>query len=160
MNSPTNAITSLYRNEYTFAAKVMQWAFGLYFLLVGVKKFRVDGHLDPVNGLFAFANSLTEGAMGTQILAREIPGFLLYGYGLGLPFMELAAGILLLVNRHVRIAFALIAGIYLSFIFGQMYSGNTGKVGTDYLPSLVALCVAVFAWVRSRGAEGSAGIVG
>lgn len=145
-----------YRNEYAFATRIMQWAFGLYFLLVGVKKLRVDGHLDPINGIIGFAQSLTEGAMNTGILAREMPDFLLLAYGFVLPFAELGAGILLLANRYVRIGYVLIAGIYLTLIFGQMYSGNTGKIGTDYLPSLVALCVAVYAHQKDQGLQAQA----
>ena len=133
-------------NEYTFAARIMQFSFGLYFLLAGVKKLRVEGTIDPINGIHAFAKSLTEGAMGTEILAREIPDFMLLAYVYTLPAFELAAGILLLINRYVRLAFLIVGMIYLSLIFGQMYSGNTGKIGTNYLPSLVALCVAVYAY--------------
>ena len=139
-----------YRNEYAFAARIMRWAFGIYFLLVGVKKLRVDGRFSPVDGIISFAESLPAGAMNTAILAREIPDVMLLGYGYTLPFAELGAGALLLANRHVNFAYVLVAFLFLSFIFGQMYSGNTAKIGTDYLPSLVALCVAAYAHQKSN----------
>jgi len=147
--------TYFFRTEYTFASRILQWAFGLYIFLVGVKKLRVDGQFDPVDGILSFAASIQNGAMNTEILAREFPGFLLFGYGLILPLLELASGVLLLANRQVKIAYILVGLIYLSFVFGQMYSGNTGKIGTDYLPSLVALCVAVFATTKDRQAIAS-----
>jgi hypothetical protein len=39
--------------------------------------------------------------------------------------------------------------MYLTFIFGQQYDGNTSKVGTEYLPGLLTLCVAVFFAARA-----------
>lgn len=126
-----------FTNEYAFIARIMRYAFAIYFILVAVKKFRM--------GIPQFATAVTEGAMNTELLASEFPNAILYLYGLLLPIVELVAGILLLINKYVREAFVLIGLTYLSFIFGQMYSGNTGKIGTDYLPSLVALSVAVYA---------------
>lgn len=138
-------VNKLFANEYAFAAQVLRYAFAIYFIFVSIKKFRM--------GIPEFATSLTEGAMGTEILANEIPNFLLYAYGWVLTFAELAAGIMLLLNKKVQEAYTIIALIYLSFIFGQMYSGNTSKIGTDYLPSLVALCLAVFAHIKMGSAK-------
>lgn len=126
-----------YKDAYTFPAEVLRYAFAIYFILVAVKKFRM--------GIPEFATSITEGAMNTELLANEIPHILLYVYGLALPFVEFIAGFLLLINKYVREAYIMIALTYLSFIFGQMYSGNTSKIGTDYLPSLTALSIAVYA---------------
>lgn len=132
-----------YKNEYAFGAEVLRYAFAIYFILVAVKKLRM--------GIPEFADSIVGGAMNTELLAGEIPSIALYIYGLLLPVAEMLAGILLLLNKKVREAYVIIALIYLSFIFGQMYSGNTGKIGTDYLPSLMALTFAVFFRERSSG---------
>lgn len=132
----------LFKNEYSFGAEVLRYAFAIYFILVAVKKLRM--------GIPEFADSIVGGAMGTELLAGEMPAIALYAYGLVLPVVEMIAGILLLINIKVREAYALIALTYLSFIFGQMYSGNTGKIGTDYLPSLTALTLAVFFRERSQ----------
>lgn len=137
-------VNRLFRNEYSFPAFFLQYAFAIYFILVGVKKFRGDGAIS------GFANSLTEGAMGTERLAADIPAAVLMVYGYVLPIAELLAGVFLLVNKNVRLAYVIIGLIYLTFVFGQMYSGNTGKIGTDYLPSLVALSVAVFMRERDK----------
>ncbi|MCH6258873.1 DoxX family membrane protein [Puniceicoccaceae bacterium K14] len=142
--------THFFKNEYSFASNILRWSFGIYFLLVGVKKLRVDGELNPIEGILGFASSVTQGAMNTEIVAREIPSFLLYPYGLSLPFVELTAGVLLLIGWKIKFGYLLIGFTYISLIFGQMYSGNTGKIGTDYLPSLVALCIAVFAYIRNE----------
>lgn len=131
-----------FKNEYSFGAEVLRYAFAIYFILVAVKKLRM--------GIPQFADAIVGGAMGTELLAGEVPSILLYIYGLALPIVEMVAGIMLLVNFKVREAYTLIALVYLSFIFGQMYSGNTGKIGTDYLPSLVALTLAVFFREKSR----------
>ena len=128
----------LFTDEYTFGAKVMRWSFGLLFLLVGVKKLRM--------GYTGFADALVG---GDGNLAAEIPNIILYVYGLIIPAAELLAGAALLANKYVQEAYTAIALMYLSFIFGQMYDGNTSKVGTEYFPSLVALCLAVFFWKRS-----------
>jgi len=141
-----------FKNEYSFGAEVLRYAFAIYFILVAVKKLRM--------GIPEFADSVAGGAMGTELLAGEMPPIVLYIYGLALPVVEMVAGVLpvvemvagvlLLINVKVREAYVLIALTYLSFIFGQMYSGNTGKIGTDYLPSLTALTLAVFFREKSR----------
>jgi hypothetical protein len=130
---------SLFKNEYAFGAQVLRYAFGLLFVLVAMKKFRM--------GYGGFASSLTT---GDGLMAQEIPDLLLLIYGYLLPALELLAGVLLLVNMYVQEAYAVIAFIYLSFIFGQMYDGNTVKIGTEYLPSLIALSFAVFFRMRSE----------
>ena len=127
------SLSTLYRNEYSFGAKVLRLAFAILFLLVGVKKLRM--------GYTGFADALIA---GDGHLASEFPGAALYVYGLLLPAAELIAGALLLVNKYVDEAYALIALMYLTFIFGQQYDGNTSKVGTEYLPSLLALSAAVY----------------
>ena len=127
-----------FKNEYTFGARVLQYAFAIMFLLVGVKKLRM--------GYTGFADALIA---GDGHLANEFPSMLLYLYGLALPAAELIAGVLLLINKYVREAYMLIALMYLSFVFGQQYDGNTAKVGTEYLPSLMALALAVFFRERS-----------
>lgn len=131
-----------FKNEYSFGAEVLRYAFAIYFILVAVKKLRM--------GIPNFADSIVGGAMNTELLAGEVPSIILYIYGLALPILEMVAGILLLINVRVREAYILVALIYLSFVFGQMYSGNTGKIGTDYLPSLTALTLAVFFRERSQ----------
>ena len=131
-----------FKNEYSFGAEVLRYAFAIYFILVAVKKLRM--------GIPEFADSVAGGAMGTELLAGEMPPIVLYIYGLALPVVEMVAGVLLLINVKVREAYVLIALTFLSFIFGQMYSGNTGKIGTDYLPSLTALTLAVFFREKSR----------
>lgn len=116
-----------------YGATILRWAFGIMFVLVAVKKFRM--------GYGGFAESLV-GA--DNHVAREIPHFLLYIYGYLLPAAELIAGLLLIFNKHTKIAYNLIAVIYLSFIFGQEYNGNTSKVGNEYLPAMVALVVSYY----------------
>lgn len=126
-------IKKLYKNEYTFGAEVLRYAFGILFLLVGVKKFRM--------GFTGFADAIIS---GDGHLAQEFPSIILYIYGLVLPIAEFAAGLLLLLNKHVKEAYFAVAVMYLTFIFGQQYDGNTSKVGTEYLPALLALSLAVF----------------
>lgn len=131
-------LSDFYKNEYAFGAKVLRIAFGILFLLVGVKKLRM--------GYFGFAESLVA---GDGNLAQEIPHILLYVYGAILPAVELIAGVLLLVNKFTREVYVAIAAVYLSFFFGQMYDGNTSKLGTEYFPSLIALSLLVFFEMRS-----------
>lgn len=127
------------KNEYAFGAAILRYAFAIMFILVAVKKFRM--------GYTGFADSLVS---GDTLIAQEIPSIILYIYGLLLPAAELIAGILLLINKYVKEAYVLIAWMYLTFVFGQQYNGNTAKVGTEYLPSLVALSVAFFFSTRSK----------
>ena len=129
-----------FANEWSFGSNVFRLAFGIYFLLVGVKKLRM--------GYPGFAEALVS---GDDLIAQELPNVVLYIYGLALPAAELLAGGALLVNRYVKEAYFTIAVIYLSFIFGQMYNGNTGKIGTDYMPSLVALTMGVLCWKKNGG---------
>ena len=129
----SKCVKKLYANEYAFGSEVFRLAFGLLFFLVGVKKLRM--------GYTGFAEAIVA---GDGYLANEIPYLFLYVYGLALPAAELAAGIALLANKYVREAYAGIALMYLTFIFGQQYDGETGKVGTEYLPALVALTIGVF----------------
>ena len=129
-------IKKWYKNEYSFGAEVLRYAFAIYFILVAVKKIRM--------GIPQFADALVDGGLNTELLASEMPSILIYIYGLALPVVEMVAGILLLINVRIREAYTLVGLTYLTFIFGQMYSGNTSKIGTDYLPSLVALSLAVF----------------
>lgn len=78
-------------------------------------------------------------------LGREIPDIFLMLYAYLLPAAEFIVGIMLLINKGTDRAYQIIALIYLTFIFGQEYNGNTSKVGTEYLPSLTALAVAYYA---------------
>lgn len=128
----------LFKNEYTFGATVLRYAFALLFIFVGVKKLRM--------GYGGFAESLVA---ADTLTANEIPAVLLMAYGYILPAAELIAGALLLVNKYVKEAYATIAVIYLTFVFGQMYDGNTSKIGTEYMPSMIALSLAVFFRARS-----------
>lgn len=121
-----------------FVATLFRWAFGLLFILVAVKKFRM--------GYVEFVDSIVH---ADTILAGEIPSFLLIIYAYLLPIAELVAGILLIVNKQVSRAYQVIALVYLTFIFGQEYNGNTSKVGTEYLPSLVALSIAYYTYHKS-----------
>jgi uncharacterized membrane protein YphA (DoxX/SURF4 family) len=127
----------IYHCPYHFGAFVLRVAFGLLFILVAVKKFRM--------GYFGFAENLVA---GDGLMAQEIPSFLLYAYGALTPAVELAAGILLLINKHVKVGYTIAALFYLSFIFGQMYDGNTSKVGTEYIPSLLAVVAGY--WMSDR----------
>jgi len=130
-----------FKNEYDFGATVLRYAFGILFVLVAVKKLRM--------GYTGFADALVA---GDGHLAMEVPFYITYVYGLVIPGAELLAGTALLLNKHVREAYSAIALIYLSFVFGQMYDGNTSKVGTEYMPTLVALVLAVF--FRERAKKG------
>ena len=130
-----------FKNEYSFGATVFRYAFALLFILVAVKKFRM--------GYGGFAESLVT---ADTLLAKEMPHFILYLYGYLLPAAELIAGVLLAINKHTRYAYALIAVIYLTFIFGQMYNLNTAKIGTEYFPSLIALSLAVYLDEKARTA--------
>ena len=135
-----NCFKKWFQNEYSFGANVLRLAFGLLFVLVAVKKFRM-GYAGFAEGLIAKEGSL---------MAAELPSIVLLVYGYALPALELVAGVLLLANKYVKEAYALVALMYLSFVFGQMYDGNTGKIGTDYIPSLAALSFAVFFHVRAE----------
>ena len=115
-----------------FGATILRLAFAFLFILVAVKKLRM--------GYGGFAEGLVSNA--DSLLAGELPSGLLYLYGGIIPAAELLAGLALLFNRYTQKAYIAIAFIYLSFVFGQQYDGNTAKVGTEYLPSLVALVLA------------------
>lgn len=138
MNMIQDYIKKWYKNEYTFGAQVLRIAFGMLFLLVGIKKFRM--------GFTGFADTISS---GDGHLAQEIPSIFLYIYGLALPFAEFGAGLCLLLNKHIKEAYFAIAIIYLTFVFGQQYDGNTAKVGTEYLPALLTLALAVFFTIKS-----------
>lgn len=116
-----------------FGATVLRLAFAFLFILVAVKKFRM--------GYGGFADSIVS---ADNLLAKEVPSFLLYIYGYLLPAAELVAGLLLLFNKYTKAAYIIIATIYLSFIFGQEYNGNTSKVGNEYLPAMIALVLSYY----------------
>jgi hypothetical protein len=139
----SKCLKELYSSEYAFGAKILRLSFGILFVLVALKKLRL-GYTGYADGLIA----------GRGLLATEFPEMILYLYGLALPAAEMIAGILLLTNRHVQEGYALIGIMYLTFVFGQMYDGNTAKVGTEYMPSLIALTMAVFFEWRVRGKKG------
>jgi uncharacterized membrane protein YphA (DoxX/SURF4 family) len=132
-------LKKLYKDEYAFGATVLRYAFGILFLLVAVKKLRM--------GIPEFAQGLMA---GESLVAQEIPDVLLLAYGYVLPLAELAAGVMLLLNKYTKEAYALIALIYLTFVFGQMYNGNTVKVGMEYFPSLIALAMLVVFEKKSK----------
>lgn len=138
MNMIQDYMKKWYKNEYTFGAQVLRIAFGMLFLLVGIKKFRM--------GFTGFADAIVS---GDGQLAQEIPSVVLYIYGLALPIAEFGAGLCLLLNKHIKEAYFAIAIMYLTFIFGQQYDGNTAKVGTEYLPALLTLSLAVFFTIKS-----------
>ena len=120
-------------DPYHFGATMLRLAFAFLFILVAVKKLRM--------GYGGFAESLVS---GDTLMAKEIPGIILYIYGYIIPALELLVGILLLVNRYVKTSYMLVALIYISFVFGQMYNGNTSKIGTEYFPSFLVLLAAYF----------------
>lgn len=117
-----------------FAAKVLRLALGILFIFVGVKKFRM--------GYGGFAESLVT---ADTLMAKEIPNALLYLYGYILPALEFVVGVALVAGKYVKESYVTIAFIYLSFVFGQMYNGNTSKIGTEYFPSLLVLVMAYYA---------------
>jgi len=116
-----------------FGAVVLRYAFAFLFILVAVKKFRDFGGF--VNGMVLNPETL---------MYQELPHFLLYIYAYTIPFLELLAGVLLLVDRYTKVAYTIVAFTYVSFVLGQMYNGNTAKIGTEYLPSLLAVVVAYY----------------
>ena len=127
----SNLIPQSLRGTQNFASTLLRLSFGLLFLLVAIKKLRM--------GYGGFAESLI---MGDTLLAKDAPPILLLSYGLLLPGLELFIGVALLLDYHVRDAYVVIGIIYLSFIFGSMYNGNTVKIGTEYFPSILALIAA------------------
>lgn len=126
--SKCQSLCKVYHCPYHFGAAALRIAFGILFVLVAVKKFRM--------GYLGFADKLVA---GDGLMAQEIPHFLLYAYGAVTPALELLAGVLLLLNKKVKLAYTIAALFYISFIFGQMYDGNTPKIGTEYIPSLLAV---------------------
>ncbi len=120
-------------DPYKFPAQVFRLAFGILFLFVGIKKFRM--------GIGEFAESLVTADTN---MVKEFPHILLMAYGYILPFVQVGAGILLIINKYTFLAFQTLAVIYLTFIFGQMYNENTAKIGTEYLPSMIALIGAYY----------------
>jgi uncharacterized membrane protein YphA (DoxX/SURF4 family) len=131
--SPCKWCAKHFKNEYAFGATVLRLTFGLLFLFVGIKKLRM-GYTGFADGLIAADTNL----------ANDLPAIVLYGYGLLLPVAEILAGLLLLARKHVYFAYTLVAVMYLTFVFGQMYNGNTPKIGTEYIPALLAVSVAYF----------------
>ncbi len=121
-------------NPKKFGADIFRITFGLLMLLVAVKKFRMG--IGNEYGYGAFAQSLIA---GDGKLASEAPNFILLAYGYVLPALELLIGLMLLTKKKVSLAYQMLALVYLSFVFGQQYDGNTSKVGTEYIPSIFAL---------------------
>lgn len=119
-----------------FASHIFRIAFGIMFTFVAIKKLRM--------GYGGFAEALVTNP--DSLLSQEFPSALLYLYGWIIPGLELLVGLMLLFDRGTRTAYKLVALIYLTFIFGQQYDGNTAKVGTEYLPSMVALAVGYYAY--------------
>ena len=105
-------------------------AFGLLFLLAGWAK--VSG------GYGSFADGLV------LSMGESFPEWLLLVYGYILPAVEIIVGICLLINKKTKLAYQVVGAIYLSFILGQQIAGNTGAVGAEYLPSLLALVVGYY----------------
>ncbi len=130
MSNKCSTLCKVYHCPYHFGATVLRLAFGILFVLVAVKKFRM--------GYFGFADMLIN---GEGLMAQEIPSFILYIYGALTPAIEFIAGALLILNKKPKIAYSIAALFYLSFVFGQMYDGNAVKVGTEYIPSLLAVVV-------------------
>lgn len=126
-------VSQAHTNPFKFPAHVFRIAFGILFIFVAIKKFRM--------GIGTFADSLIT---ADSNLAKEFPHMLLLAYGYALPFVQIGAGILLVINKYTFLAFQALAVVYLSFIFGQMYNENTAKIGTEYLPSLIALMAAYY----------------
>lgn len=129
------------KDPHYFIATVFRLAFALLFILVAIKKFRMG-----------YGNFVESMVTADTLLAKEIPDVFLMIYAYLLPLAELLAGVLLLFNKYTKEAYQLIALMYLTFILGQQYDGNTAKVGTEYLPSLVALAVAY--WTHHKVAAG------
>jgi len=130
MSNKCTTLCKVYHCPYHFGATVLRLAFGILFVLVAIKKFRM--------GYFGFADMLVN---ADTLMAKEIPSFILYIYGALTPAVELLAGVLLLINKKPKIAYGIAALFYLSFVFGQMYNGDAVKVGTEYIPSLLAVVV-------------------
>ena len=126
-------------NPMYFGATILRIAFGILFVFVAVKKFRM--------GYGGFAESIVN---SDTLFAKELPDFLLYAYGYILPGLELLIGLLLLANRYTKYAYHLAALVYLSFIFGQQYDGNTSKVGNEYLPALLTMTVGYYYYHKSQ----------
>ncbi len=135
---------SLFKNPMHFGATVFRLAFGVLFVLVAVKKFRV-GIPNFIDGMILNPDNLT---------AQEIPNWILSAYGYIIPWVELAAGIFLLIDRYTKVAYTVVAFTYVSFIFGQMYNGNTGKIGTEYIPSLMATVAAYYMHEKDEARRG------
>ena len=131
---------SLFKSPMHFGATVLRLAFAFLFILVAVKKFRM-GIGNFVNGMILNPETL---------MAQEIPNFLLLIYGYLIPWVELIAGVLLLFDRYTKIAYTAVAFIYVSFVFGQMYNGDTAKIGTEYMPSLLAVIAAYYMHERDE----------
>ncbi len=133
-------IKKLLKDPLYFGATILRIAFALLFILVAVKKFRM--------GYGGFAEGLVA---AEDLLSAEIPHALLYAYGYIIPAAEFIFGVMLLFNFHAKKAYLGIALIYLSFVFGQQYNGNTAKVGTEYLPSLLVLVAAYYMHHKAGG---------
>ena len=128
MNKKCSPHCKVYQCPYHFGATVLRLSFGFLFVLIAIKKFRM--------GYFGFAEMLVN---GKGSMAKEIPSFILYAYGTLIPAIEILAGLLLLINKKPKIAYSAIALLYLSFIFGQTYDGNVAIIGSEYIPSLLAV---------------------
>ncbi len=125
---------SLFRDPNHFGAVVLRLAFALLFILVAVKKFRM--------GIGEFTNAMVLNP--DTLLAQDVPAWILQVYGYSIAWIELAAGVLLLFDRYTKVAYTVVAFSYISFILGQMYNGNTAKIGTEYMPSLLAVVAAYY----------------
>ena len=120
---------SLFKSPMHFGATVLRLAFALLFILIAIKKFRM--------GLGNFTNAMILNP--DNLTTQEIPNFLLQIYGYSIAWVELAAGVLLLFDRYTKIAYTIVAFTYLSFIFGQVYNGDEAIIGSQYMPSLLAV---------------------
>jgi uncharacterized membrane protein YphA (DoxX/SURF4 family) len=125
-----NCCKKFFTDPEYFGAVALRLTFGLVFVLAAVAKFRM--------GFSGFADIVVSGEGN---LASEMPAVILQAYGYALPILELIAGVLLLsgCKKHAKYGFGLAGIIYLTFVFGQAYDANIAVVGTEYLPSLLAL---------------------
>lgn len=143
MKSKKSSIPNIifFKNEDEFTDSMFRLAFGILFIFIAITKIRA--------GYTAFAESLAN-PIEESLLRNDLGFPILYLYGIMLPALELLAGVMLILDKYSHLAYELIAFIYLSFIFGQAYNGNASTIGSEYLPSLLALSFAYAAHMRVR----------
>ena len=115
---------------YGWAAFIARWMLGLLFLMAGWFKVFEMGAVQHAQALFV------EGYQDSWI-----PEGLLWATGFVIPFVELIAGVLLLVGWRVREVLVALGGLLLLVTYGHLLKEPFYDVTTHIFPRVVFLLI-------------------